>query len=73
MEWQQVQEIFDEVREGCVVCWMIGGDVAMGVWQEHKAMQCTAFPGVTGAELNGFQRHITNQGESHSCRRCWVS
>ena len=73
MEWQRVQEVFDEVRDGCVVCWMIGDDVATGAWQKHKVMQCTAFPGVTGAELDSFRRGIVDQGGSHSCRRCWVS
>ena len=69
-EWQQVQDVFDEVRAGCVVCWMIGDKEA---WLCHRAMQCTAFPGVKGAELDRFRRGIVDQGGSHSCRRCWVS
>ena len=72
-EWQQVQEVLDEVREGCVVCWMIGDDVERGEWQRHKVMQCTAHAGVTGIELDAFRRRIRDGGGSHSCRRCWVS
>ncbi|KAF1973258.1 hypothetical protein BU23DRAFT_133979 [Bimuria novae-zelandiae CBS 107.79] len=46
-EWQQVREVLDEVREGCVVGWMIGDDVEKGEWQRHKVMHCTAHAGVT--------------------------
>jgi hypothetical protein len=65
--------VLDEVREGCVVCWMIGDGAETGAWQRHKVMQCTAHAGVTGVELDGFRRGIRDGGGSHSCRRCWVS
>jgi hypothetical protein len=74
LEWQQVQEVFDEVREGCVVCWLIGKEaLETGEWQRHKVMQCTAYAGLTGVELDRFRRGMWDAGGSHSCRRCWVS
>jgi superfamily II DNA helicase RecQ len=71
-EWQQVQEVMDEIREGCAVCWMLG-EAGTEAWREHRTMQCTAYTGVTGLELDGFRRQIRDGGGSHSCRRCWVS
>ena len=58
VEWQQVQEVLDEVRDGCVVCWIISEDVEAGEWRRHKVMQCTAHEGVTGRELDVFRRGI---------------
>jgi hypothetical protein len=69
VEWQQVQEVMDEVREGCVVCWLIR-DVDTEEWQTHKVMQCTAHAGVTGRELDQFRRGIWDGGGSHSYQRC---
>ena len=71
-EWQQVQEVMDEIREGCAVCWTLG-EAGTDEWQKHKTMQCTAHPGVTWMELDRFRRGIRDGGGSHSCRRCWVS
>jgi superfamily II DNA helicase RecQ len=68
LEWQQVQEVFDEVREGCVVCWLIGKEaLETGEWQRHKVMQCTAYAGLTGVELDRFRRGMWDAGGSHSC------
>jgi hypothetical protein len=39
----------------------------------HKVPQCTAYPGVTGADVDRFRLGIRDAGNSHSCRRCWVS
>jgi hypothetical protein len=72
-EWQQVQEVLDEVGDGCVVCWLIGADVEGGSWQRHRAQDCTAHAGLTGQELDVFRRGIWDAGGSHSCRRCWMS
>jgi hypothetical protein len=36
-------------------------------------LQCTAYLGVTGPEVDRFRREIRDAGGSHSCRRCWVS
>jgi len=73
-QWQQVQEVFDEVSKGCVVCWMLSKEaVATGRWLEHQVMQCTAFPGVTGAELDRFRGRIVDWSGGSSCWRCWVS
>lgn len=71
-EWQLVQEFMDEVREGCAVCSMLDA-AGTDVWRNHKAMQCTAYAGMTGREVDGFRRSIRDGGGSHSCRRCWVS
>jgi superfamily II DNA helicase RecQ len=30
VEWQQVQEELDKVRDGCVVCWLVSDDVETG-------------------------------------------
>lgn len=66
-----MQEVLDEVHEGCVVCWMLDSEAAeAGAWQEHKVMQCTTSPGITGAELDRFRRNIIDQGGCHSSRRC---
>jgi superfamily II DNA helicase RecQ len=73
IEWQQVQEVLDEVREGCVMCWMASENGEAGEWQKHKVMQCRAYRGVTGKELDTFRRGIWDRGGSHSCRRCWIS
>ena len=73
-EWQQVQEVLDEVREGCVVCWLVGAEeVETGEWQKHTARDCTAHEGLTGRELDRFRRGVWDRGGSHSCRRCWIS
>jgi len=72
MEWQQVQEVMDEIREGCAMCWTLG-EAGTDEWQKHKAMQCTAHSGITGIEVDRFRRGIRDGGGSHSCRRCWVS
>ena len=72
VEWQQVQEVLDEMREGCVVCAMLG-EAGSEEWRRHKVVQCTAYPGVTGLEVDRFRREIRDAGGSHSCRQCWVS
>lgn len=42
-EWQQVQEVLDEVRDGCVMRWLIGTEeVEAGEWQKHTARDCMA-------------------------------
>jgi len=60
-EWQQVQEVMDEIREGCAVCWILG-EAGTDEWQKHKTMQCTAHPSVTGMELDRFRRGIRDGG-----------
>lgn len=52
-EWQQVQEIMDEVREGCAVCCMLD-EAGTEEWKMHMVMQCTAYPGITGMEVDDF-------------------
>ena len=50
-----MQEVLDEVREGCVVCWLVGAEeVEIGEWQKHTARDCTAHKGLTGRELDRF-------------------
>ena len=56
-EWQQVQEVLEEVREGCVVCWLVRAEeVETGEWQKHTARDCTAHEGLTGRELDAFRQ-----------------
>jgi superfamily II DNA helicase RecQ len=72
IEWQQVQEVMEEICEGCAICWTLG-EAGTDLWQKHKTMQCTAHSGITGIEVDGFRRGIRDRGGSHSCRRCWIS
>lgn len=74
--WQRVQETMDELRQGCAVCWVIGGAsnlVGVDDWLQHRPMQCNAYRGMTGRELDEFRKEIRDGGDCHSCRRCWVS
>ncbi|KAF2633122.1 hypothetical protein BU25DRAFT_445050 [Macroventuria anomochaeta] len=68
-EWQQVQEVLDEVREGCAVYWLIGAELEAGEWQRHTARDCTAHARLTGRELDAFRWGVWDRGGSHSCRR----
>jgi superfamily II DNA helicase RecQ len=72
VEWQQVQEFMDEVREGCAVCCILS-EAGSEDWRNHRVLQCTAYEGVTGREVDWFRRGMCDRGGSHSCRRCWVS
>ena len=62
-EWQQVQEVLDEVREGCAVCWLIRPrseevEAEAEAWQTHTARDCRAHAGLTGRELDRFQQGV---------------
>lgn len=70
--WQHVQELMDEIRAGCAVC-CIAGEAGTEEWKRHKVLQCTAYPGMTGIEVDQFRQRIRDGGGTHSCRRCWVS
>jgi superfamily II DNA helicase RecQ len=70
--WQQVQELMDDIRAGCAVC-CIAGEAGTEEWKKHKVLQCTAYPGMTGMEVDRFRQGIRDGGGTHSCRRCWVS
>lgn len=52
-EWEQVEELFGELRDGCVPCCMLD-DAGTEVWRQHKTLQCTAYIGATGIELDSF-------------------
>jgi superfamily II DNA helicase RecQ len=71
-EWQQVQEMMEEIREGCGVCWTLD-EAGTEAWRQHRTMQCTRHAGVTWMEVDNFRRSIRDGGGGHSCRRCWVS
>ncbi|KAF2624455.1 P-loop containing nucleoside triphosphate hydrolase protein [Macroventuria anomochaeta] len=71
-EWEQVEKLFSELRDGCVSCCMLD-DAGRDEWRRHKTLKCTAHPGVMGVELDRFRVWIRDQGGSHSCRWCWVS
>lgn len=76
-EWEIVEKKFSELRQGCVVCWVLGWEGAGGAeemeWRDHGTMQCERNAGVRVQEMDGFRRLIQDGGGTHSCRRCWVS
>jgi superfamily II DNA helicase RecQ len=74
--WEQVEEMMEELRNGCSVCWVVGdSQMAVGEeeWREHKTMQCERYRTVTWREVDDFRRGVRDSGDCHSCRRCWVS
>jgi hypothetical protein len=44
-------------------------------WRQHRTMQCKvhAREGVTGLEVDRFQKRITDRTSKNNCRKCWVS
>jgi superfamily II DNA helicase RecQ len=75
-EWQRVRETMDKLRDGCAMCWVMETAVRgrEGTeWQGHRTMQCTVFEDLGGEGLDAFRRGVRDQGDCHSCRRCWVS
>lgn len=73
LEWQQVEEVMDELRQGCAVCWVMGdveGPVKEDNWQKHRVLQCKAYSGMAGNEMDWFRRGIRDGPGTHSCRRC---
>jgi superfamily II DNA helicase RecQ len=73
-EWEMVEKKFHELRQGCVVCWLLGvGTKQREEWKDHRTMQCERNEGVRVQEMDGFRVKIRDGGGTHSCRRCWVS
>jgi hypothetical protein len=72
-EWQAVQGLLDEVREGegCGICVMLEEGSAEA-WREHKVMLCPGLWGLDGQEVDRFRGMIVDGGGGHSCRRCWM-
>ena len=74
----------EELRQGCAVCWVMGeigqAEVDEERWRKHRTMQCEMYvggvEGTTGMrwnDLDEFRRGIQDDGQGHSCWRCWVS
>lgn len=78
-EWGQVEQLFNELRAGCVACCMMD-EAGSEEWRQHRTMQCAAHQGVTGRELDDFRMAMTrargasrNETVKNNCWRCWVS
>jgi superfamily II DNA helicase RecQ len=75
-EWQQVEELFYKLRQGCAICWLFGQCEAAEdreSWKEHQTMKCERDVEVNARVVDDFRRKISDGGGGHSCRRCWVS
>jgi len=58
LEWKVVEEMLDKVRQGCAICCMLGEAGSEG-WRTQQ--------------VDPFRTTMRDRGDSHSCRRCWVS
>jgi superfamily II DNA helicase RecQ len=74
-EWEAVERVFNEVKVGCVLCWVVGPEEAAEEegWRRHKTMQCRVYEGATGAEADRFRQKIRDEMGRNNCRRCWTS
>ncbi|KAH8686638.1 hypothetical protein GQ44DRAFT_720826 [Phaeosphaeriaceae sp. PMI808] len=66
-EWEVVEKVFNELRQGCAICWLVGQEVETDEeeqWKQHRTMQCMAWEGATGMKM--VDRTVRN-----NCRRCW--
>lgn len=78
-EWEQMEQLFDELRAGCVACCMMH-EAGSEEWRDHRTMQCTAHSGVTGRDLDEFRKAMIKaagprkkEAVKNNCWRCWVS
>jgi superfamily II DNA helicase RecQ len=71
-EWNIVERMLDELRQGCAICCMLG-EAGSEEWKRHKVMQCLGIEGVDGQQVDRFRQMMRDGGGTHSCRRCWVS
>ncbi|TKA75572.1 hypothetical protein B0A55_07939 [Friedmanniomyces simplex] len=71
-ERQMVEEMLDEVVEGCVSCFVGSGEDARTTW-EHRRDSCERYPvgKVLGDEA--FRRNIRFEGGSDNCFGCGFS
>lgn len=74
-----MEQLFDELRAGCVACCMMDEAGSEG-WRQHTTTGCRAHQGVTGRELDDFRMAMiraagANRREKvkNNCWRCWVS
>lgn len=73
-EWGKIERKFNELRQGCVICWVLGvGTEREEEWKDHRTMQCERNEGIGAKTVDVFRVGIREQGDTHSCRRCWVS
>jgi superfamily II DNA helicase RecQ len=75
-EWEAVEEMFNELRNGCAICWVVGQQFQTQEeeqWKKHHTTQCTAWKRASGAEADQFRRMILDRTVKNNCRRCWVS
>lgn len=75
-EWKAVEQVFNEVRDGCAMCWVVGQEFVTREeeqWKQHRTMQCRAWQDSSGEEADRFRRRMVDNMMKDNCRRCWVS
>jgi superfamily II DNA helicase RecQ len=75
-EWAAVEEQFNELRNGCAICWLVGQEYRTKEeeqWRKHRTIQCMAWEHVSGAGADEFRTKMVDQTAKDNCRKCWVS
>ena len=80
--WQQregremhvVQEVLDELADGCAACWVTQQGEGDGDWFLHSRVECTA--GRAELSINGcdnFRKGLRYAKDSQTCFKCGIS
>jgi hypothetical protein len=69
-EWQQVQEVLDELADGCAACWVTQQGEESYI---HSLKGCRRVTQLSQEACDEFRRQIRYEVKSHSCTKCGIS
>jgi superfamily II DNA helicase RecQ len=69
-EWQQIKNALDELKNGCVACWIMEDDDEAYM---HCNLECTKHLDLAQQACDEFRRQIVYEKNSHSCTKCGIS
>ena len=69
-EWKRVRASLDELKNGCVACWIMDEDDENYM---HSGRECNKYEELSEQKCDEFRRRIRYKKSSHSCTKCGMS